>query len=102
MDLLEIQEKINNGHIKWRNHATRRLLERQLKRSNVLQSIVNGEIIEEYQKDSPFASCLILGYDENKMPIHTVCSIGEGFLWIITVYRPDPSKWESDFKTRKG
>jgi len=102
LGISEIKEKIKDKKIKWRIHATQRLIQRSIKRASVIQAILNGEIIEEYDQDFPFPSCLILGYDENSNPLHIVCSLGQGFLWIITVYKPDLNKWKDDFKTRKG
>ena len=31
-------------------------------------------------------------------PIHTVCGVGDGKLWVITAYIPGTDKWEDDFK----
>ena len=59
----------------------------------------SGGIIEEYPQDYPYPSCLLLHVLEK--PLHVVCGAGDGQLWIITVYRPDPSQWETDFATRK-
>ena len=84
-------------------HALLRLLQRNITIDDVVYSLSNGEIIEEYSKDYPFPSCLVLGITVNKKYIHTVCSISEDDeLWIITAYYPNPDEWENDYKTRKG
>jgi hypothetical protein len=98
----EIKTKIHENKIKWRINATQRLIQRNIKRKDVIHTLLNGEIIEEYPKDLPYPSCLILGHDTNYNPQHVVCSVGQGFLWIITVYKPDIKKWQKDLKTRKG
>lgn len=101
MKIEDIIEKIKGRNIKWRGHASRRVIERNIKREDIIYTIMNGEIIKEYPEDFPFPSCLILGFTDKGYPLHSVCSIGDNNVWIITVYEPDLDKWESDFKTRK-
>ncbi|MBI4482382.1 MAG: DUF4258 domain-containing protein [Acidobacteria bacterium] len=50
------------------------------------------EIIEDYPSDPRGPSFLLLGFTEGGMPIHAVCALTE-VLVIVTVYRPDPSRW---------
>ncbi len=58
------------------------------------------QIIEQYEDDYPFPSCLILGKSGNKV-IHVVASINDNYIYIITSYVPEATKWESDWKTRR-
>lgn len=99
--LSDIRSKIKEKKINWRVHATQRLIERGISRASIIHSILNCEIIEEYPADFPFPSCLILGFDENSSPLHSVCAIGQNYLWIITVYKPASDKWENNYKTRR-
>ena len=71
-------------------------------RIEVLEVINSGEIIEEYKDDYPYASCLMFKM-VNYRPIHVVVASNESEMQqiIVTVYIPDLSKFESDFKTRK-
>ena len=48
-----------------------------------------------------YPSCLVLGDTEIGKPVHVVCGIGMGKLWLITAYYPDPNEWEQGFKVRK-
>lgn len=82
-------------------HSYKRLRQRKIRTIDAIAAMSNGEIIEEYPKDYPYPSCLILGCTVNGKMLHVVCSIGKNKLWIITAYYPDSEKWESDFKTRK-
>ncbi|WAM37146.1 hypothetical protein [Caldicellulosiruptor acetigenus] len=34
-------------------------------------------------------------------PLHLVCAVGEGFVWLITAYFPSEEEWMPDFKTRR-
>jgi hypothetical protein len=67
-----------------------------------IRSVLNGgEIIEDYPEDSRGHSCLMLGFGNDKRPIHVVCSPKDEYLAIITAYLPDPQQWTADFKKRR-
>ena len=51
-----------------------------------------AEIIEDYPSDPRGPSFLLLGFTKAGMPIHAVCALSEVLL-IITLYRPDPTRW---------
>ena len=83
-------------------HAFVRLRERGITTDGVIDGIRSGEIIEQYPDDYPYPSCLVLGWLVNNKPIHIVCGVGDGKLWIITAYIPGTDKWDDDYKTRKA
>ena len=88
------------------DHARKEMDEEPLGRSQVeevLQSIEAGEIIEQYLDDTPYASCLILGYTRSGRPLHLVCApvSTEERLIVITTYQPDPNRWDKDLRRRK-
>lgn len=82
-------------------HARLRLIERGLTIGAVMQCIAPGEIIEQYEDDTPFPSCLVLVLTMSKRPVHVVVSHDDEFIYLITAYLPDMQKWSSDYKTRK-
>ncbi len=82
-------------------HGQLRLNERNITVDDVMKAIDNGEIIEQYPKDFPFPSCLILGLSVQNVYIHIVVSMNEGKIYLITAYKPSPDQWEADLKTRK-
>jgi hypothetical protein len=96
----DLIEKIKDRKIKWRGHASKRAIERNIFSDDVLQAIVSGEIIEEYPEDFPFPSCLVLGYTKDKRPLHIVSAVGQDYIWIITVYIPDLKKWSNNYTKR--
>ncbi len=61
---------------------------------------VHGQIIEYYEDDYPFPSCLIFLMIGTR-PLHVVCSIGNGQLFIITAYAPNPTEWDTTFTKRR-
>ena len=97
IDLSALRALCNDDTIVVTQHLADRMRERGIKYSQVKQAIIAGEIIERYPDDYPHPSCLILGCG-----LHVVAGIGDGWLWIITAYRPSLDKWESDLKTRRA
>ena len=60
-----------------------------------------GRIVEFYEDDYPYPSCLILGKSINCEILHIVCGINNDLLYMITAYHPDKDKWKEDMKTRR-
>lgn len=82
-------------------HAELRRRQRKISIPDIMHAILNGEIIEDYPDDYPHPSCLVLGYTTQGVPLHLVCGVGGETLFLITAYRPDPERWETDWRTRK-
>ena len=101
MEITDLQKLCENGSIRWTGHILKRLMQRGIFQASVVQAIRSGEIIEQYPNDYPYPSCLHLGTTEAGEALHIVCGIGEGKVWLITAYHPDPDEWESDLKTRR-
>ena len=96
-----IKQMIKNEKIRWTNHVVVRLFQRNISQIDVENALLNGEIIEEYENDYPFPSCLVYGINLNNKVLHIVCGSNGEELWIITAYYPDNIEWKEDFKTRK-
>ncbi len=101
MDKSKIIDALNFGTIEWRRHALERMFERAISRSEVKQALKEGEIIEVYENDVPFASALFF-YADNK-PIHVVASLDEAtrIIYVITAYMPNETHFFEDLKTRR-
>jgi hypothetical protein len=102
MDIENIIKLTKENKIKWRGHMLVRMQQRKIYVKDIKTCILNGIIIEDYPDDYPYPSCLILGYKDTKIPIHIVCALGQGYVWLITAYFPDINKWSTDFKLRRG
>ena len=68
---------------------------------DVVGTLINGEIIEQYPTDYPFPSCLVLGHTKVGKVLHIVCGSNGTELWLITAYIPSPSDWSEDFRQRR-
>jgi hypothetical protein len=83
-------------------HAVRRLFERGLNKDEVLSIIRGGEVIVDYADDSPYPSCLLLGFVRGR-PVHVLLAHdGEtDTAIVVTAYEPNPGLWHQDFRTRR-
>jgi len=93
---------VNNPKIIFRVHAVQRMFERNVSAKKVSQALQSGETIEDYSAEMPDPSRLILGF-QGRRPFHIVTSENAetNETTIITVYIPDPDKWNKDFRSRK-
>ena len=96
-----IKQMVKDGKIRWTNHVIVRLFQRNISQEDIESAILNGEIIEEYENDYPYPSCLVYGMTLKDKILHIVCGLNEIELWIITAYYPDNMKWEDNLKNRK-
>ena len=82
-------------------HSFRRMFEREISPEDVLDTVRNGEIVQQYPDDRPYPSFLILNFVNNR-PLHVVVAknTADGFCFVVTVYEPDISTWSIDFKNK--
>ncbi len=69
----------------------------------VIAGVFDGTLVEEYP-DFPKGPCaLVWQKDRTGNPIHVVWGIPKGRDYpavVVTVYRPDPDRWDKDFLRR--
>ncbi len=100
MDIENLRALCQDEKIKWTIHALKRIRERKISAGTVIDTIMTGNIIKQYQDDKPFPSCLIF-YGASEPPLHVVASSDGVSVYIITAYIPTIDEWESDYVTRK-
>jgi hypothetical protein len=86
----------------FRVHAIQRMFQRGISKDDV-RSVLEGEqVIEKYPEDQPDPSRLVFGWCGSR-PLHVVASDDSSTheTIIITVYEPDPAKWEAGFTRRR-
>ena len=83
----------------FRSHAIQRMFEREISEQDIRHILATGRTIEAYPADKPYPSQLVLGWCESR-PIHVVIAENtiEQETIIITVYEPDPDRWEPGFE----
>lgn len=98
----EIQDKVRKELFELSAHTLTRSTQRYILLDEISEAILSGQVTEDYPNDRYGPSCLILGYTQNKRPLHIQCSYpSRPALKIITVYEPTLDKWELNLKTRK-
>jgi len=101
LNIADLRQKCLAGQIKWTAHTLERMQERKIEPTDVINSIINGKIIEQYPQAFPYPACLILGLKTSNSFVHVVVGYGSGFIWIITAYEPDENIWSMGFFERK-
>ena len=95
MDIRNIIRSVENRNYRITHHAVEEAGDDQLNLEEIFHSLYNGEIIEDYPGDEPYPSCLIYGKSADEEPIHSVWAYSEKNqrAILITVYRPNPTRW---------
>lgn len=85
----------------FRVHAIERMFQQGISAAQVEQVLARGEQIRAYPEDKPYPSRLILGWIGDR-PLHVVAAdnTADGETIIITVYEPDPMRWDPSFRRR--
>ena len=67
------------------------------------EAVESAELLEEYPADRPYPSCLLLGFARSGRPLHLVAAYDEieRQAIVVTVYQPDPGKWEGYRRRRQ-
>lgn len=84
-------------------HAVQRMFERGIRAADVRTALRSGELIAEYPDDTPYPSSLVLAFVHGD-PLHIVASVdaANSPCYVITVYHPDPGRWNPDYRTRRS
>jgi hypothetical protein len=103
MNINDIIEAIRANRVRITDHADEEARSDKLSFDEVFYSVFQGEIIEDYPTDRPYPSCLTYGLTFRGNPVHTVWAYNEqnGWAVLITVYRPDPTRWINWRERRK-
>ncbi len=101
-ELRRIQGEVSTGQHRFTVHSISRAGAHNLTLDEVEQAVLSSDatIIEDYPTDPRGPSCLLYGKTLQGDVVHVVCSTAPGIA-VITCYRPDPSMWDTDLKTRK-
>lgn len=98
MDLAEdIRAKVAAGAFEFSQHALDQGIRRHISVAELREEISSCEVIEDYPADGYGPSCLVLGLTASGRPLHVQCSYpSRPLVKIITLYEPDPDRWEDD------
>jgi hypothetical protein len=90
------------GRVVYSRHAFLRMTRRGITEAEVAEVLANGEVIEDYPGDAPLPSYLLLGSPAGRL-LHVVAAdhANAEETFVITVYEPDPARWDAAFRRRR-
>lgn len=93
-----IKQVVRDDDYRYSQHGDQERQNDNLTLIEVKQALLNGRILEQYEDTGRGLSCLVVGFTDDGIPVHTVCgSMGETLV-IITVYIPMPPKFKNPFE----
>lgn len=103
MDIEALHSALERGLVHVTDHADEEANADDLILDQIYDSLRSGEVIEDYPRDRPYPSCLVMGYTGEGKPVHSVWAYNHqtSFSVLVTVYRPDPARWYDDFRKRR-
>jgi Domain of unknown function (DUF4258) len=102
--LRHIQELIARGDVRVSDHGYDELDADGILAADALDSVASAVLVEDYPDRARGPSVLTLQYDASGQPIHVVWALPAGVrrpAVLVTAYRPDPARWDSEFKRRR-
>lgn len=83
-------------------HAGEEMKADNLREPELLSATLAGEVIEDYPEAYPCPACLVLVHLGAGDPVHVVWAFERqnGYAVMVTAYRPDPKRWNADFRKR--
>ena len=102
--LAAIQRLIDLREVQISRHGYRELVADDITIAQVIEGVDAAVVVESYPDAPKGPSVLVLQRDAQGAPLHVVWGIPKGMVTpavLITAYRPDPTRWSSDFMKRK-
>jgi len=73
---------------------------RGISEEEVRRCVREGEVVEDYPEQHPFP-CRLLMAEISGRALHVVLAdAGEEYI-VVTVYVPDPARWDHEFRRRR-
>ena len=77
------------------------MIAREISPEEVVQTMLAGEVIENYPDDKYGPSCLVCGVTEAGLVLHVQCTHpSRPLVKVVTAYEPGPAEWDKTFKQR--
>ena len=97
----EVRKQLSAGEFEFSRHAFKRVVERSIADQEIRDAGAQAGVIEDYPDDKYSHRCLLLGFTQNRRPLHIQVSLAETTLVkIITIYEPDANELV-DYTTRR-
>jgi hypothetical protein len=70
-----IQEFTKQGNVFFKKHALIRIIEKKISIKEIEEALLSCTIIETNMEEKPLPSYLVLGYTQNKRPLHVLVAL---------------------------
>ena len=75
IELKNVINAVKKGDYRITDHVDEEAQDDKIKYDEILNSVINGKIIEQYSEDQPCPRCLVPGHTFADDPIPSVCSL---------------------------
>ncbi|HLU26140.1 MAG TPA: DUF4258 domain-containing protein [Longimicrobiales bacterium] len=98
-----IRTKVAANEFEFSEHAVTQSILRDISVEEIREAVANAEVIEDYPHDKYGPSCLLLGFTAAGRALDIQLSYpSRPVVKIITLYEPDPERWEPGFRRRRS
>ena len=104
MDIEIVRERIRAGTYLIKRHAVQHALKEGFERKHMVETVLEGTIIEEYPEDQRMLICGKTSLSQSlDIYLHVVCECADPiYAEFVTAYIPDELEWEKPpFRRRK-
>jgi len=92
--LEQVRLELREGEFDFSQHAFRRAVERNISEQEIREAGANAIIVEEYPDDKYGPTWLVLGFTQDRRPLHIQLSVADlALIRIVTLYEPDSNEW---------
>ena len=102
--LNQVRSLVATGKFEITGHALSELNNDNLLVQDVISGVAEAIVVESYPDYHKGPSMLVLQHDSDGKPVHALWGTAKGMeapVYLVTAYRPDPTRWSTDFLERK-
>lgn len=95
---------VNGGRVRVSEHGYDELAADSIAVRDLVAGVGTAEAVEDYPDHARGPCVLALQANGEGRPVHVLWGIPKGEsdpVVLVTAYRPDPQRWEEDFRRRK-
>ena len=99
-----VLELLQQGNIRISEHGYDELAADGVTVREIMAGVLNAVVLSDYPTYPKGPCVLTLQQDGDGRPIHVVWGIPRGLTSpavLVTAYRPDPERWEDDFRRKR-